>query len=163
MTWIWWAPFTTAVLHIGEEFFYPGGFATWDRSYRPQFQRSITSRFHVFINVALLLLCAQVGLLAGSTEREAQLIGIPLWLAVAALLFSNAVFHGVGTLRTRTYSPGVVTALALYVPLAVLGYWHFLHNGQVTLLAAAAAAIAGGSYHFWARLLHKARARGPIE
>ena len=71
MTWLWWAPFGATVLHIIEEFVYPGGFAEWDRSYRPTIRNSITTRFHIIINGALLLLCAQVGLLAGTDDMEA--------------------------------------------------------------------------------------------
>lgn len=159
MTWLWWAPLVAVTLHITEEFVFPGGFAAWDRSYRPAIRKSITPRLHIIINGALLLVCVQVGLLGGAAEVEAQAAGVVLWLAIAALLSSNAVFHGVGTARTKRYSPGLVTAAALYVPLTVLGYWHFLRSGRVSLLTAAVAALVGGSYHFWAALLHQARAR----
>lgn len=160
MMWLWWGPLVAAALHIVEEFVYPGGFAAWDRSYRPAIKRSITPRLHVIVNAALLLVCLQVALLGGSGDVEAQRVGATGWLAISALLFSNAVFHGVGALRTRSYSPGVVTAVVLYMPLTVLGYRHFLRDGWVTLPAAAVAAVVGGSYHFWAALLHKVRARG---
>jgi hypothetical protein len=163
MTWLWWAPLATVSLHITEEFVCPGGFAAWDRSYRSAIRKSITSRLHIIINAALLLVCVQVGLLARSTDVEAQGVGVAAWLTIAALLFSNAVFHGIGTVRTRAYSPGVVTAIALYIPLAPLGYWYFLHNGQVAWPTATGTAVAGGSYHFWAALLHKARARRAAE
>jgi hypothetical protein len=163
MTWLWWAPLAAVALHITEEFAFPGGFAAWDRRYRPAIRKSITSRFHIFINAALLFLCVQVGLLAKSTDMEARGVGVATWLIIAALLFSNAVFHGVGTIRTRAYSPGVVTATVLYIPLAPFGYWYFLHNGQVAWPTATAAAVGGGSYHFWAALWHKARARRVVE
>jgi hypothetical protein len=161
MTWLWWAPLAAAALHITEEFVYPGGFAAWDRSYRPAIGRSITPRLHIIVNAALLLACVQVGLLAGATEAGAQRIGVAAWMALASLLFSNALFHVVGTMRTRTYSPGVLTSVALYVPMAALGYWYFLSHRLVSWPTAAAAAVVGGSYHFWAGLLHRARAGGP--
>lgn len=44
MSTLWWGPLVAAVLHILEEFVYPGGFAQWDRLYRPQIAGSITSR-----------------------------------------------------------------------------------------------------------------------
>jgi hypothetical protein len=159
MTWLWWAPLATVALHITEEFVYPDGFAAWDRSYRPAIRKSITRRLHVIINAALLLVCVQLGLLSRTTAVEVRNIGVAAWLTIAALLFSNAVFHGVGAIRTRAYSPGVVTAIVLYIPLAAIGYWYFLHVGQVAWATATAAAIGGGSYHFWAALLHKFRAR----
>jgi hypothetical protein len=126
-------------------------------------RKSITRRFHVIINVALLLVCLQVAFLASSGDVETQRVGVAAWLGVSALLFSNAVFHVAGTLRTGTYSPGVVTAVFLYMPLTVFGYRHFLSNGRVSWLTAAAAAIVGGSYHLWARLLHKGRVRRAVE
>jgi hypothetical protein len=158
MAWLWWAPFVAATLHIIEEFVFPGGFAAWDRTYRPAIRKSITGRFHVLVNAALLLLCLQIAFLARAADAAAQRIGVAAWLAVSVLLVSNAVFHVVGTWRTRTYSPGVVTGIFLYVPLAVLGYWHFLSTGRVSWPVAAVAATVGGSYHAWAALLHKARA-----
>ena len=161
MTWLWWAPLGAAVFHMVEEFVYPGGFARWDRSYRPAIRSSITPRLHVVINVALLLACAQVGFLGGETDREVRGIGVFAWLALAALLFSNALFHVVGTVRTRTRSPGVITGVLLYLPMAFVGYWHFVRGGEASLLTATVAAMLGGSYHFWAGWLHRMRARRP--
>jgi hypothetical protein len=156
--WIWWAPLAAAALHIVEEFFYPGGFAEWDRAYRPAIRDSITPRFHFWINAGLLLLCAQVGLLGRLESTPDASFGIAAWLALAALLISNTVFHIVGTVRTRRRSPGVVTGLALYVPMATFGYWTFIRSGRIGIPAAIAAALIGGSYHLWAALAHNARA-----
>ena len=159
MTWIWWAPLGAAILHIVEEFVYPGGFADWDRRYRPAIRASITPRFHVVINVALLLLCAQVGALSGLDQTPARPVLVAAWLAVVALLFSNAVFHVLGSVRTRSRSPGVITGVAVYIPMAVIGYSYFLRTGAVPFVVAACTALTGGSYHFWARIVHVARAR----
>jgi uncharacterized membrane protein YkvI len=151
------------VLHITEEFVYPGGFAEWDRSYRPAIRKSITPRLHIIINATLLLACLQVGLVANTGDAETQAFGAVAWLTIAALLFSNAVFHVLGTIQTRTRSPGIVTSILLYMPMAVFGYWYFVHHGSVSLGVATAAAVVGGSYHFWAALMHRARARESVE
>jgi hypothetical protein len=161
LIWLWWAPLAAASLHIVEEFVFPGGFADWDRRYRPAIRASITPRLHVVVNGALLVLCLQLGLLGVSDDAEARAIGAALWLAVAALLFSNAIFHIVGTVRTKTRSPGVVTGVLLYVPLAIVGYWQFLIGGLASVWVAALAAAVGGTYHLWAGMLHRARARHP--
>lgn len=171
MNWLWWAPLGSALLHIGEEFVYPGGFAEWDREYRSSFRTSITRRFHVIINALLIWICFAVaisGLPGGVLDVGGKRFrsGIPAslsvvgWLALAALLFSNAVFHVVGTFRTKRISPGVRTGVLLYVPLALIGYWYFLHTGQVSAGPAVLAAILGGSYHLWASFAHRWRARG---
>lgn len=158
MIWLWWAPLAAAALHIAEEFAFPGGFAAWDRSYRPDIRKSISARFHVIINAALLLACLQVALLSKADDAPTQRIAVAAWLTLSALLFSNALFHAVGTLQTKRYSPGLVTAVTLYVPVTVYGYAHFLWSGEASVLTACAAAIVGGSYHLWAGLLHKLRA-----
>ena len=170
MEWLWWAPLLAAVAHIVEEFVYPGGFADWDRAYRPEIRNSITPRLHLIVNTALILACINVGI-AGTTGGAVSLGGVRIgsmtppqyavagWLALAALLFSNAIFHIVGTVQTGRVSPGVRTGLLLYVPLTVYGYWHFLSSGLVSFGVAVFVGLLGGSYHFWASMLHAVRAR----
>jgi hypothetical protein len=111
---LWWAPLVAAILHITEEFVVPGGFADWDRAYRPEIRSSITWQLHVVVNLGLLVLCVMVGL-AGYGDTGAAVGRIRLrslvpaawagasWIALAALLFSNAVFHLVGTIRSGRY------------------------------------------------------------
>jgi hypothetical protein len=166
MGWIWWAPLVAATLHIVEEFFWPGGFPEWDRAHRAGIASSITPRLHFWVNAALLVLCAMVGL--AGLEHD----GVPIhvrgifsgaeapaaWLTVTALLFSNAVWHLVGTIRTHTLSPGLRTGLALYVPLTIGGFLFFLRSGQVSAATALLAAAIGGSYHLWAAFVHARRA-----
>jgi len=167
--WLWWAPLIAAVLHVTEEFALPGGFGAWDRAYRPSIGASITPRLHVVVNLLLVALCVSVGL-AGFGEAGATVGGVRIhsaipvelagaaWVALAALLFSNAIFHVVGTIQSRSYSPGVVTGVLAYVPLALFGGWWFVGNGMPILVAVAAAAL-GGSYHLWAGIGHGVRAR----
>jgi hypothetical protein len=128
INWLYWAPFGAASLHIVEEFVYPGGFADWDRRYRPGFRKTITPRFHVIVNGLLLVACYDVWALRSSP------IGVAAWLAVTTLLFANAVWHVAGSVKTRSYSPGALTGLLLYVPLTVYGYAHFLSAGQTSVL-----------------------------
>ena len=139
------------VLHVTEEFFWPGGFADWDRKYRPEIAASITSRLHIVVNGALLLACLSV---AVNTPNKYV---VAAWLTIAALLAGNAVWHIVGAIRTRSYSPGVVTGTALYLPLMCYGYAHFIGSGEATVGTAVAAFIIGASYHWWARGMHLMR------
>ena len=170
MNWLWWAPLGAAALHIVEEFVYPGGFASWDRDYRPSIRDSITPRLHFVANALLIVACAMVGIsgvpgaafdLGGIRYHSAvpASLSVPGWLALAALLFSIAIFHLVGTFRTRRVSPGVRTGVLLYVPLAAYGYWHFIQAGDVSPLAAGVSALLGGSYHLWADIAHRWRSR----
>jgi hypothetical protein len=150
---IFWWPLIAVVLHITEEFYFPGGFAEWDRSYRPAFQTSITPRFHVLMNGGLLFACLTLVL------NESSEYLVAAWLLIAALLASNALWHIVGVARTRAYSPGVATGLALYIPMMLVGYAHFLRTDRASVPTAVAAFAIGGSYHWWARILHLFRAR----
>jgi hypothetical protein len=153
MDWVRWAPLGAASLHIVEEFALPGGFAAWDRRYRPGIRDSITPRLHIIVNALLLIVCYDAGAWSGTRA------GAALWLTVAALLFSNALWHLRGAIRMRCYSPGMVTGLLLYVPLTIYGYIHFLRTGQASIGTAAIAFAIGASYHLWAGLLHRRRAK----
>jgi len=148
---IFWWPLIAVTLHIIEEFVFPGGFAAWDRAYRPEIAGSITPRFHIVVNGALLFVCLAIAV-AGSTR-----MGVAGWLTAAALLASNAFFHIVGAFRTRRYSPGVVTGVTLYIPMAVFGFVHFVAGGDASAGTAISAILIGGSYHWWSRMLHRAR------
>ncbi len=152
MNWIRWAPLAAASLHIVEEFVWPGGFAAWDRAYRPAFASTITPRFHIIINGLLLILCYDAGQL-GPTPT-----GVALWLTVSALLAGNAIWHLVGAYKTRRYSPGMVTGLLLYLPLMVWGYVSFLHAGLASYATAIVAFVVGASYTLWVgKALHRLR------
>ena len=79
-----------AFIHIFEEFVFPGGFKRWWCAYRPEIAESVTNRFLIIINVVLVLFSANVAL-ASQAPRGS---GVAAWLALAALLAFNAVFHG---------------------------------------------------------------------
>jgi len=150
--WLRWAPLIAASLHIIEEFVFPGGFAAWDRGYRPQFRQSIAPRFHIIINGLLLVLCYDAAV-AGPTP-----LGIFLWLTVAALLATNGIWHVYGAFVTRSYSPGMVTGALLYVPMAVLGYVASIRTGTASLPLAGGALALGASYQLWvSRAIHRWR------
>jgi len=168
MEWIWYVPLLAALVHIFEEFVYPGGFAEWDRAYRPEIRKSITSRFHIIINAALVIACVNIAL-AGYGERlrwgpiQTGSIGptrfAPVaWLIIVALFFSNAIFHLRGTIKSGKRSPGVISGVVIYIPMAVYGYFYFVSTGLVSPWLAGLAALVGSSYHFWAAIMHKRRA-----
>jgi hypothetical protein len=150
---LFWFPLAAASAHVFEEFVWPGGFGPWYRAYRPDIATSMSARFLFWINAALLFACFSVGVDAGTA------VGPPFFLAVCALLVENGVFHAVATIRGQRYSPGVVTGVLLYVPLALYGYWTLLRNGRVSPVVAVLAAAVGLSYHALSLLNHRRRAR----
>jgi hypothetical protein len=153
MDWLPWAPLVAASLHMSEEFLIPGGFFAWYRGYRKDPSR-INRRFLVVVNALLLVMCCDIALL-GRTP-----LGIAYWLGISALLCSNGIWHAWASYRSRSYSPGVVTGVAVYVPLAVFGYIHFLRSGAASPGVAAVACAIGGSYQFWSAAYHGVRKKG---
>ena len=76
-------------------------------------------------------------------------------MTVAALLCSNGIWHAWASYKSHSYSPGVVSGVSVYVPLALYGYWQFLGSGAATFGTALIAIIVGGSYQFWSTLYHR--------
>ncbi|MBP1928912.1 hypothetical protein J2741_001459 [Methanolinea mesophila] len=66
-----------------------------------------------------------------------------LGLSTAAWAFSNFLIHASLTLYTGEYSPGVVTASALYAPITVYIYATFLESGMVSTFDIVASVIIG--------------------
>lgn len=153
VNWIYWSLLAAASLHIFEEFVFPGGFVEWYRTYRPAVAASLTINFLVGINTLLLCSAAAVGIWGDTPSVVAA------WLTIAAVLFVNACFHVRGASRTKRYSPGMLTGITLYIPLAVFGYIHFVSTGKASLGTAILAAIIGGSYQFISAANHARRAR----
>jgi hypothetical protein len=153
VNWLYAAPFVAACLHITEEFFLPGGFADWDRRYRPEFAGSITSRLHIVMNVLLLVLAYDV------FATRHHHIGPLMWMTVAALLFTNALWHLRGAWKTRRYSPGMVTGTLLYIPMTIYGYLYFLRSGATTVGTALLGFAIGSSYLFISPLIHRVRTK----
>jgi hypothetical protein len=145
--WFPWTLLVAATLHICEEFVWPGGFMQWYRKYRAD-GSGVTARFLIIVNAVLLIVCCNIGFLG---RKEA---GINYWLGIAALLFSNACWHVWASYKSRSYSPGVVTGVLIYMPLAMYGYIYLVRSGSAGIVTAVIAGMAGGSYPFWSALYH---------
>jgi hypothetical protein len=155
MSFLAWSLAAAASFHIFEEFVYPGGFKSWWCAYRPETAASVSNRFLIIINAALLAFSVSVALAVQAPRGN----GVAAWLTLAALLFSNAVFHVIGAFQSKRYSPGIISGIVLYIPIAIYGFVHFLRNGQASPLTALAAAFIGGSYHFISFANHRRRTR----
>jgi pimeloyl-ACP methyl ester carboxylesterase len=65
-------------------------------------------------------------------------------LAFAGLMLVNAIFfHVMPVLITRRFSPGLMTALIIFLPLGVAVFWFALANELVTSTTAIAGLIVG--------------------
>jgi len=126
--WIFWAILGAALIHVGEE--YLGGWVDWVQSFAP-----VTVTQFVIVNAAFVLLC-----IAGSIVGARSLL---FSLSVASLIFINALLHLVMTVITKRYSPGVVSAALLYIPLALLAYYLSANSGQLTLFEGVGSGLLG--------------------
>jgi hypothetical protein len=88
------------------------------------------------------------------------------WMPLIAVLFHlveeigacSAAWHAWATIERNEYSPGVVTACALYIPLAMFGFVHFARSGIVRPLVVVEAALIGPAFHLFSAWNHRRRA-----
>lgn len=116
---VFWAIVFAAIVHIAEEHF--GGFIE-----RVSHITSLPVTPAVFwtVNVLFVLLCVAAALVSDQA----------VWfrMSVAGLIFVNAaLFHLVGAIRLRGYSPGMITGVLLYIPLAWYAYRTAVSAGLV--------------------------------
>ena len=138
--WAWLFPLAYG-LHIAEEYWlhFPGWVSQLTRSFvsDPQF---------LFLNGAFWLLMV---ICVVAIRARASLA----WLVVtlATILGINAALHLFGSLVTRTYSPGSITAAFLYLPLVIYAFRQVLP--RVTRGLALSAAGLGAAIHAGVMLL----------
>lgn len=116
---LWLVPIAYSI-HIVEE---APRFVPWAKRYL-----SAPSTFAQFVlgNVIFMVYVLVLVSLAVFYPGEWTLV---LGLSTAAWIFSNFLIHASLTLYTGEYSPGVVTASAIYAPVAVYIYWTFIQSG----------------------------------
>jgi hypothetical protein len=93
------------LLHIGEEWW--GGFEDWMAAVEMPVS---TTRFIVLNSIVWPLFAV---LTVVAIRRPARWWFVTTFATVVAI---NTVFHALGSLATWTYSPGLITALCLYLP-----------------------------------------------
>ncbi len=130
MAWVYWAIVAAAVFHIGEES--ATGFLAWFRRALPSLAAGMTARWAVAINVLFLLVC-----LGAAALPQAPPV---LRLIAPGVVLVNAALHAGISLARGEYSPGLVTACVLYMP---LGWWAFDQTARVHGLGAGEVLLAG--------------------
>jgi hypothetical protein len=138
MNWIFNAIVAAAVLHVLEEYFYPGGFPDFMKRMSPSFAPFITTKFAIVINGLFLVLC----ILGASVGRDALVFS----LSIASLLISNGLIHLAGSLRARRYAPGLITGVLLYIPLGITAYIFFWDSGQISVTQGIVSVLLGLAY-----------------
>jgi hypothetical protein len=103
--WAWLFP-VTYVLHITEEYF--GGFPRWLAAVSGA---RLSDRDFLAINATALIVMT-----VAVTVRD--VVRWPL-VALATIVTVNAILHLGGSIVTASYSPGVITATTLWLPLGL--------------------------------------------
>jgi hypothetical protein len=106
-----WATLAALVLHVVEEL---PSFPAWATEHFG----TTTQGWFVVSHVPLL------GLATWICHRASRPLptrsSVWLLLALQSTLFANAVFHGAATIWFHEYSPGVISAMLLYLPVTIL-------------------------------------------
>lgn len=126
------------MIHMGEEYFYPGGFMDVMKRLNPRFAPLVTAPMAVIINGLQVLLC----IVAIAVGKNA----LAFSMSVATLLFINGLAHIMGCVRVKGYAPGVITGFLLYMPLSVYAYYTFISSGRLTLNGVIVTAVLGILY-----------------
>ena len=127
-----------SLLHMGEEYAYPGGFPEQMRRLNPRFASLVTARAAVVLNGLQVALC----LLAIGIGPSAPVFG----LSVAGLLLVNGLIHIGACVRVRGYAPGAVTGALLYLPLSLTAYAVAIGSGRLTSGEVALTIVLGALY-----------------
>jgi hypothetical protein len=119
--------------HVFEEFFFPGGAEDWFRAYNPQFAKAYTSSYFLKVNAIPLMLSGLLPLGTLDYSGSYSLPGVYAWFVFLSFLTINGIFHIRATIKAKAYSPGTVTSLVLYVPLAVTSLIYFWQSQVVNI------------------------------
>jgi len=137
MGWVFWAMAGAAVVHVGEEYLF--GWLDFTRGLEGRIVSRLSSGIDLaafaVVNALFVLLCV-AGALVGMDQPFFS-------LSIAALLLINTVMHLVPMAIVRRYSPGSVTALFLYVPLAVYAFYVVDEAGELSALTVVGAFLLG--------------------
>ena len=137
------------MLHVTEEFLFPGGFIEWYQEWFPSKEKGIRPGYLVWINTLMMAACV-VPVALGATEH-----GYSVWYVVVAIAGANAVFHVVGVFSLKKYSPGVVTGVLLYLPLFFYGSWYLLSTGNISWIRFAIILAVAVGYHIFSVIRQK--------
>jgi hypothetical protein len=126
----------TYLAHIAEEYWGGEGYSTYlFKNYGIELS---APRFLVLQGVGLSLMLAGI-LLAASLRFPYTMLAI-----LAAIVLSNGLVHAMRSIVSALYGPGLVTAIAVWIPLGyatLVSLWGRMNAGRFLLCAAIGVAI----------------------
>ena len=145
--WVWLFPLAYG-LHIAEEYWLH--FPDWVSQF---FRSFVSSSQFLFLNGAFWLFMVVCIVAIRARASVAWLV-----VTLASILGINAALHLLGSLVTRTYSPGSITAAFLYLPLVLYAFRQILP--QITRSLALRGVALGAAIHAGVMLLAATSAGG---
>jgi hypothetical protein len=116
---VFWAILGCGILHIAEEYL-----TGWVPRFQERFPGMTEGKFWI-VNALFLLLCWAAVVVN---------VTVPLFsLSAAALVLVNAVIHIANSVRESRYSPGLITATILYLPVGAVAYLTYAIAGLTPL------------------------------
>ena len=132
------------LVHCVEEFVLPGGFISWYRGLRPALSKQKPS-YYWRVNIIAFVIVSVTGWFAFFTKGNNSGLVIS-----ASFLASNAVFtHIIGAIKTRSYSPGMITGIILYLPICFMCYFSTYTLHLISISNLCIYIIIGPLYELW--------------
>ncbi|MGG5316859.1 HXXEE domain-containing protein [Enterococcus sp. AZ072] len=132
------------LLHCLEEFYFPGGFIEWYRGFRPSLSAQ-KPQYYLKVNIIAFIIVSIISISVFFFETSYN-----SFLIASTFLASNAFFtHILGTIKTRKYSPGLITGTFLYIPICLLGFFFSLYRGTLLTSDLIADLVLGSLYELW--------------
>lgn len=114
------------------------GFVEW---FNAHVARGITEPLFWQVNLTALAITIAVVALEWVSPSPFSAVALVAWFSF--LMLANAVLHVVGSLHDRAYVPGLVTAVALYLPFGVWVLGRIVQSRRLRGMTVAAVAVLG--------------------
>ncbi len=134
-----WALAAASCAHVVEDYLWPGGFIEAAKEVAPGLFAHSSTPIIVGVNASMI-----IGCVFGAVIRKRNPV---LGLAMASLLFENAIIHTVGSIRLKRYMPGLATGLVLYVPLSLRAFAAYRRSPEYKRPVAVGSAALGTVLH----------------
>jgi hypothetical protein len=114
------------------------GFVEW---FNAHVARGITDALFWQVNLTALAITIVVVAVEWVSPSPFSAVALVAWFSF--LMLANAILHVVGSLHDRAYVPGLVTAVALYLPFGVWLLRQMVRSRRLRAGTVAAAAVLG--------------------
>ncbi len=136
---VYWGLAMASCAHVVEEYVWPGGFLEAAREIAPGAFRHASLPIVVGVNAAMIAGCLE----GARRSPRSPFLG----LSMASLLHLNGLLHLGASFKAKRYVPGLVTGLALYLPLSIKAFSNYRRSEDYRPWVAWGAAFLGVIWH----------------